>query len=169
MSEKEIFMVYRKGGDLPREVHDNFNEAMTEAQRLANLPVSIKCGATFHVMQAINVIKSPEPVVIEVGDIVTYGESPEMLVTFVKETRASIIKEDTVTLPSYGVPCKDLKLIRKGPKVHTFEGVTAQMTKCESVPTFFDSDGMNLPKRFLGEANTFVKTYTIDIKEESDE
>ncbi len=67
----EIFMVYRKGGNMPKITHDNFNEAMTEAQRLANLPVSIKNGATFHVMQAINVVKSPECEAIEVGDVVT--------------------------------------------------------------------------------------------------
>ncbi len=63
-------------------------------------------------------------------------------------------------------PINKFTLVSKGPQIHTFEGVTAQMTKHDSVPTFFDSDGRNLPKRFLDKANTYVKTYTITATEE---
>ena len=117
----------------------------------------------------------PEPVVIEIGDEVEckicHGSECEIdsLGSAQKISRLHRIKGDS----RFDCTClKDesmLTLIRKGPKVHTFEGVTAQFTKHDGIPTFFDSDGMNLPKKFIDGPNRYIKTYTITVKEEVSE
>lgn len=128
---RDIYMVYREGGDSPREEHDSFNGAMTEAQRLANLPISIKNGAVFHVMEAINMIKSPVPEVIEVGDVVKYGDatSQEWVVIWANRDVVNLLIQYKNNIP-IEITKGQVTLIRKAPETITFEGVS------------FDSEGM---------------------------
>ncbi len=63
---KNIYTIYSPGGHAHQGVYNFFNEAISDAKKLADKYP----GEIFHVMEAINGIRipEPEPVVIEVGD-----------------------------------------------------------------------------------------------------
>lgn len=105
---------------------------------------------------------------IEVGDVVKwYEDSAEVTVAGMFQGEAACIYDNGAFIVK---PIKNLTLIRKGAKVHTFEGVKW------SIATLKDAPELKRSSPFVGEKNMehFAqfefdgKRFTMTLKEESD-
>ena len=116
---KKIYMVWREGGDMPKVAHDSMDEAMEEANRLADK----HRGDIFHVLATTAQALSSKPT-IEVGDVVK-KKGMQCVHTTCKVISA--IEPMVFRDFNSGSQCSCMKdskhftLIRKGPKVHTFK------------------------------------------------
>ena len=146
--------------------YSGFNEAMTEAQRLAGLPANKGKGVEFHVLGSVGYIKSsaPEPV-IEKGDVVEYSENhdPEIshTVVAVDDNIGKVALKSSAGFLSM-VTTSTLTLIRKGPKTITFEGmgiVLGNQLHGDDIGSITEGTGI-----FALSNND--KTYTMTFKEE---
>lgn len=124
-NKRHVYMVYREGGGMPAKVHYSRDEAVDEAKRLAELPVSVRNHASFYIMQAVETVKAVEPEVIKKGDTVRYGcaTSQEWVVVWLRKDCVNVLIQYKDNIPVEATKQR-LKLIRKGTEVITFEGAT---------------------------------------------
>jgi len=122
--DENIYMIYSPHGHAPQGVYEFFNEAMSDAKELSDKYP----GESFHVMQAVNELRMPGEV-IEVGDEITiegWGLGRDgSIIHDVEEIRPDGQIHARPRTLAFASPEK-CTLIRKGPKVHTFEKVMVE-------------------------------------------
>jgi len=162
--DENIYMIYSPHGHAPQGVTAFFNEAMSDAKKLSDKYP----GESFHVMQAVNELRMPLEV-IEIGDTakrtdIHGGSCREGIVAGINhDEQAVIIYPDC----QFGVaPIDRLKFIRKGPKVHTFEGVHYENPDGSQYPMAYQNIGRVMGSIAARGLVNNGKTYTMTLKEE---
>jgi len=165
--DKDLYMIYSPHGHAPKQTYEYFNEVMTDAKKLSdNHP-----GEVFRVMQAINVIGVAKEEVIEVGDEIqlTCPIGGEYLAGTVCDVEKVEEAGRLLVKPRHSIFIDEdeYKLIRKGPKVHTFEGVMFKHYLANDIMVATGSHG--IPPEGLTELADNGENYTITAEEVSDE